>query len=238
MLAFGMRLSLAEILEPLRGYQADPEGSAGQLRDRAGGSLHAGPCIHLEPGYAIGLLLVACSAGDPATTKGSQLAKGNPGAYTLAMMVGLQIITVFLMPIILPPLVPGVHVDPFKVAKPLLLFLLAPLAVGLFIHARWSAVAARLWEPVDKFSSVAFVIVISCFLFLHSRAIINSWGSYAILSAGLFVAVSFAVGYFLGAPGQIRKSDLAIRPSRDIGSHCGRDHQFPDPAKDPGYGHH
>ena len=38
-------------------------------------------------------------------------------------------------------------------------------------------------------------------------------GSYAILTGCMLVAVSFVVGYFLGAPGQIRKSDLAIQTS-------------------------
>ena len=212
MLGFGMRLSLAEILAPLREIKPTLKAVLANFVIVPAAAFALARVFHLESAYAIGLLLVATSAGDPATTKGSQLARGNP-AYTLAMMVALQIMSVFLMPIILPPLVPGVHVDPLKIAKPLVLFLLAPLAIGLFVHARWSAVAAKLWEPIDKFSSVAFVVVISLYLGLHSRAIIDSWGSYAILSAGIFTAVSFVAGYFLGAPGQIRQSDLAIQTS-------------------------
>lgn len=212
MLGFGMRLSLAEILEPLREIKPTLKALLANFVIVPAAAYTLVRVFPLEAGYAIGLLLVATSAGDPATTKGSQLAKGNP-AYTLAMMVGLQIMTVLLMPIILPPLVPGVHVDPFKIATPLVLFLLAPLAIGLLIHARWSGVAAKLWKPVDRFSSVAFAVVISLYLGLHAGAIIDSWGSYAILTGCMLVAVSFVVGYFLGAPGQIRKSDLAIQTS-------------------------
>jgi BASS family bile acid:Na+ symporter len=101
----------------------------------------------------------------------------------------------------------------FKIAKPLVLFLLAPLAIGLLIHARWSRVAAKLWEPLDRFSSLAFIVVISLFIGLHFRTIIGTVGSYAMLTSGMLVAVGFFVGYFLGAPGQIRKSDLAIQTS-------------------------
>jgi BASS family bile acid:Na+ symporter len=129
------------------------------------------------------------------------------------MMVALQMITVVLMPIILPPLVPGLQVDPFKIAKPLLLVLLAPLAIGLLVHARWSGVAARLWEPLDRFSSLAFLVVISLFIGLHFRTIIDTVASYAMLTSGMLVAVGFVAGYVLGAPGQVRQSDLAIQTS-------------------------
>jgi predicted Na+-dependent transporter len=212
MLGFGMRLSLAEILEPLREIKPAMKALLTNFVIVPAAAYTLMRVFHLEAGYAIGLLLVATSAGDPATTKGSQLAKGNP-AYTLAMMVALQIMTVVLMPIILPPLLPGVHVNPFKIAKPLVLFLLAPLAIGLLIHARWSGVAAKLWKPLDRFSSLAFVVVISLFIGLHFRTIIGTVGSYAILTSGMLVAVGFFGGYFLGAPGQIRKSDLAIQTS-------------------------
>jgi BASS family bile acid:Na+ symporter len=212
MLGFGMRLSLAEIIEPLRKTKPTLKALLANFVIVPAAAYALLRVFHLEAGYAIGLLLVATSAGDPATTKGSQLAKGNP-AYTLAMMVALQVITVVLMPITLPLLVPGVHVDPFKIAKPLVLFLLAPLAIGLLIHARWSGAAGKLWKPVDRFSSVAFIVVISLFIALHFRTIIGTVGSYAILTSGMLVAVGLFAGYFLGAPGQIRKSDLAIQTS-------------------------
>jgi BASS family bile acid:Na+ symporter len=212
MLAFGMRLSLAEILEPLRDIKATLKALLANFVIVPAAAYTLLRVFHLEPAYAIGLLLVATSGGDPATTKGSQLAKGNP-AYTLAVMVALQIMTVLLMPIILPPLVPGVHVDPFKVAKPLVLFLLAPLAIGLLVHAQWSGVAAKLWKPLDRFSSLAFLVVISLFIGLNFRTAIDTVGSYAMLTSGMLVAVGFFAGYFLGAPGQIRKSDLAIQTS-------------------------
>jgi bile acid:Na+ symporter, BASS family len=212
MLGFGLRLSLAEILAPLREIKPTLKALLANFVIVPAAAYTLLRVFHLEPGYGIGLLLVATSAGDPATTKGSQLAKGNP-AYTVAMMVALQIVTVLLMPIMLPPLLPGVHVNPFKIAKPLVLFLLAPLAIGLLIHARWGGVAARLWKPVDQFSSVVFVVAMSLFLGLHTNAIIDSWGSYAILTSGMVVTVGFFAGYFLGAPGQIRKSDLAIQTS-------------------------
>lgn len=212
MLGFGMRLSLAEIISPLREIKPTLKALLANFVIVPAAAYALLRVFHLEGGYAIGLLLVATSAGDPATTKGSQLAKGNP-AYTLAMMVALQIMTVLLMPIILPPLLPGVHVDPLKIAKPLVLFLLAPLAIGLLIHARWSGVASKLWKPLDRFSSLAFIVVISLFIGLHFRTIIGTVGSYAMLTSAMLVAVGFFAGYFLGAPGQIRESDLAIQTS-------------------------
>jgi bile acid:Na+ symporter, BASS family len=212
MLGFGMRLSPAEIIKPLRETKPTLKALLANFVIVPAAAYALLRIFHLEAGYAIGLLLVGTSAGDPAVTKGSQLAKGNP-AYTLATMVALQIMTVLLMPIILPPLLPGVHVDPFKIAKPLVLFLLTPLAIGLLIHTRWSGVAAKLWKPIDRFSSLAFLVVISLYIGLHFRRIIDTVGSYAMLTSCMLVAVGFFVGYVFGAPGQIRKSDLALQTS-------------------------
>jgi BASS family bile acid:Na+ symporter len=78
MLGYGMRLSLTEILGPLREIKPTLKALLANFVIVPAAAFALLRLFHLEPGYAIGLLLVATSAGDPATTKGSQLAKGNP----------------------------------------------------------------------------------------------------------------------------------------------------------------
>jgi BASS family bile acid:Na+ symporter len=211
MFAFGMRLSPTEIIAPLRDVRHNLKVFVANfviVPALAYALLHV---LHIEGGLAIGLLLLATAGGDPAVTKFSALAKGDP-AYTLAVMMALQIVSIFFMPIGLPPLLPGVHVNPLDVAKPLVLFLLLPLVLGSLVRARWSGVAARLWKPFDTFSSFALVLVCALLFGLHFKAMISqSVLVYAALLA--FIWIGFFVGYLLGAPGQSRQTDLALNTS-------------------------
>src|SRR5512141_2161824 len=90
MLAFGMRLTPAEILAPLREIKPTLKALLANFVIVPATAYLLARVFHLEPAYVIGLLLVATSAGDPGTTKASMVAKGNP-AYTVAMMVALQV---------------------------------------------------------------------------------------------------------------------------------------------------
>jgi BASS family bile acid:Na+ symporter len=211
MFAFGMRLSPGEILAPLRHVRHNLMVFVANfviVPALAYALLHL---LHIEGQLAIGLLLLATAGGDPAVTKFSGLAKGDP-AYALAVMMALQIVSVFFMPIILPPLLPGVHVDPLKIAMPLVLFLLLPLVVGSLVRARWSGVAARLWKPFDTFSSFALVLVCALLFGLHFREMISQ-SVLVYASLLIFIWLGFFAGYFLGAPGQIRQTDLALNTS-------------------------
>jgi predicted Na+-dependent transporter len=211
MLAFGMRLSPAEIIAPLREVRHNLKVFLANfviVPALAYGLLRA---FHIEGQLAIGLLLLATAGGDPAVTKISALGKGDP-AYTLAVMMALQIMSIFFMPIVLPPLLRDAQVNPLAIAKPLVLFLLLPLVVGSLVRALWSGVAARLWKPFDVFSSFALILVCALFFSLHFHEMISqSVMVIAVLLA--FIWVAFFAGYLLGAPGQIRQSDLALNTS-------------------------
>lgn len=211
MLAFGMRLSPAEIIAPLRDVRHDLKVFLANFAIVPALAYALLRVFHFEGSPAIGLLLLATAGGDPAVTKVSAAAKGDP-AYTLAVMMALQIVSVFYMPIVLPPLLPGVQVDPIAVAKPLVLFLLLPLVLGSLVRARWSGVAARLWKPLDRFSTVALVLVIALFFGLHFNEMISQ-GVLVIAALFIFVWGAFFAGYVLGAPGQVRQSDLGLNTS-------------------------
>ena len=68
MFGFGMRLSLAEIIEPLREIKPTLKALLANFVIAPAAAYALVRVFHLEAGYAIGLLLVATSAGDPATT--------------------------------------------------------------------------------------------------------------------------------------------------------------------------
>jgi BASS family bile acid:Na+ symporter len=211
MLAFGMRLSPSEIIAPLRDGKHDVKIFLANFVMIPGFAYALLYVLHIQGGPAIAILLLASSAGDPAVTKVSALSKGDP-AYTLAAMMAVQIVTILYMPIVLPALLSGVHVNPLGVAKPLVLFLLLPLVLGSLVRARWTGFAARLWKPLDAFSSLAVVIAIVLFLVRYSKEMISQ-SALVIAALSAFVVFGLVVGYVLGAPGQVRRSDLALNVS-------------------------
>ena len=83
--------------------------------------------LWLDETFGVGLLLLGCAAGAPFLPKLAELAKGNL-AFAVGAMVLLMVVTVGYLPIVLPLLLPGVTVDPWNIARSLVLLMLLPLA--------------------------------------------------------------------------------------------------------------
>lgn len=209
MLALGMSLTLKEVIAPLRNVALSLKAFLANFVLVPIVAYVLVQSFHLEHGYALGLILLATAAGDPFVTKASQMAKGDP-AYTVALMVGLQVVTVFYMPLVLPFLLPGVKVDPVEIAKPLVVLMLVPLAIGFYIRARYERIARLLSGLLDKFSSVVIAVALSMLVVLYFNQIRGTWGQRVILSSLIFVWAAFAFGYLLGGPRQSSRSVLAL----------------------------
>ena len=209
MLALGMGLTIKEVTTPLRNVPLSVKAFLANFVLTPVVAYLLVRSVHLEHGYALGLILLATAGGDPFVTKASQLAKGDP-AYTVALMVALQVVTVFYMPIVLPLLLPGVKVEPLEIAKPLIVLMLIPLAIGFFVRARYESIARRLSGLLDKFSSVVIAVALSMLVVLYFDQILGTLGQRVIFSALVFVCTSFAFGYLLGGPRQVDRSVLAL----------------------------
>jgi len=161
---------------------------------------------HLERGLAIGLILVATAAGDAFMLKLSEIAKASM-AFTLGLLVLLNVASVIYMPIVVPLLLPGVTVDPISIAKSLVLLMLIPLVVGLCVRATFEKIARMLAGPLDRMSSVLIVVAGTLILFLNFDQILATWGSHAILCTLILSPASFSFGYFMvSSPPEIRSA--------------------------------
>ena len=106
--------------------------------------------LRLDEPFALGLLLLGLAAGAPFMPKIVGIAKGDL-ALSVGLMVLLMVGTTIFLPVALPLLVKGVQVNPWKIARFLVLLLLLPLIVGLFVKARAASLAARL-RPSSNWS--------------------------------------------------------------------------------------
>jgi predicted Na+-dependent transporter len=213
LLALGMRLSVQEILEPLRRRRLV---LLALVANFVLGPVFAylstqliSLVIPLEHGYVIGLMIIGSAAGSPMLPKWVKLAKGDLG-LGVALMVLLMGATIFYLPLVLPRLISGVDVEPWSVAQPLIMMILVPFIVGLLLKSRYPGVAAKLEPPLDRFSSVCLMVVIVAVVALHRESLISAVGEGAIGACLLFLALSMAASYLLGGPDVGTRRVLAL----------------------------
>ena len=127
--------------------------------------------------YATGLLLVGMASAGPLGIKAAQLARADL-PYAIALVVVLGPANAVAIPVwvalLLPP---GVQVPMGPVVRTLLLLVLAPLAVGMAIGARWPATAKRLagWAP--PLSTLGLVVVIALVLARSVGLVVEAFGA-------------------------------------------------------------
>ena len=153
--------------------------------------------ISLAEPLHIGLISLATAAGAPFLPKLVQVAKGDI-AFGVGLMALLMVVTIIYMPIVLPLLLPGVHVDPWAIAQSLILLMLIPLGIALFIRAQAPETAATYQPVMNKSSSLAILIVLVVGLGLNVSNMLSLIGTGGILALLLFIIATFAIGFVLG----------------------------------------
>jgi len=156
--------------------------------------------VPLDEPLKDGLLIMAIASGPPALPKLAQIVKGNV-AFSVGLMMLLMLGTIIYMPIALPLVIQGAQINSWDIAKPLLLLMLSPLAMGLFIKAKFAAIAPIIKPILFKLSNAGLLLGLVVRLIVHSNDIISLLKTGAILVCAVFIVFSFTVGYLLGGPG-------------------------------------
>src|SRR5256884_6372702 len=136
MLAMGAGLTASKISGPLRNARLVVLALLANFVLMPLGALALSKVLWLDEPFGFGLLLLGCAAGAPFLPKLAELAKGNL-AFAVGAMVLLMVVTVGYLPIVLPLLLPGVTVDPWKIARSLVLLMVVPLAAGLALKSHY-----------------------------------------------------------------------------------------------------
>lgn len=157
--------------------------------------------LPLDRPMEIGLIVAASAAGAPLLIKLAQIAGGDV-ALGATLLVLLLPITVVYMPIIVPLAVPSAVVSAGAIAKPLVLTMLLPLAIGLLVKALISRLAERLQPIMSKVANVALAVLLATTVLVNFQAVLDVFGTGAILVAFLVIGGAFGVGYLLGGPGR------------------------------------
>jgi predicted Na+-dependent transporter len=153
--------------------------------------------IPLDQSLQIGVILLATAAGAPFIPKLVQGAKGNL-AYAVGLMFLIMVVTIFYLPFILPVLLPNVEVNPWDIAKSLIVTMLIPLVIGMLIKSHSPDVADH-WAPVmQKISSLSILILLVVGLGLNVSNIIGFIGTRGIGAMVILILGALLIGLLFG----------------------------------------
>jgi bile acid:Na+ symporter, BASS family len=197
MSAMGASLTVSQISSPLRNVQFISLALLANFVLMPLIALTVAKVLRLDEPFAIGLLVLGCSAGAPISPKLSEIAEGNvPSA--VSMMVLMMVITVVFLPVALPMLLPGVTVDAWRIARSLVVLMLFPLAAGLILNAWYADFALRIKRVLDSISSATLIGMTALIVITNSDKIVDVFGTRGILAGFVFVALGFGIGWLLG----------------------------------------
>jgi bile acid:Na+ symporter, BASS family len=209
MLAMGLGLTVSQIITPLRNARLVVLSLLANFVLMPLAAVALAALLRLDQPLGVGLLLLGTAAGAPFLPKLAQIAKGNL-AFAVGLMVLLMVVTVGYLPLVLPVLLPGVSVNPAKIARSLFLLMLLPLAGALAVKARFAVAAARTKPVLDRVSNLSLILLVVLITAANINNVLAVFGTRGILAGLLFIAVGFGMGWLLGGPGMDTRRVLAL----------------------------
>jgi bile acid:Na+ symporter, BASS family len=229
MLAMGAGLTVPRIIEPLRNIRLVLLALLGNFVVMPLGAVALAKILRLDEPFGVGLLLLGCAAGAPFLPKLAELAKGNL-AFAVGIMVLLMVVTVGYLPIVLPLLLSGVSIDPWKIARSLVVLMLLPLAVGLALKAYYEGLAAQVKPILDWISNVSLILLVLLITAANIDKVLQVFGTFGILAGLLFIALGVVIGWLLGGPDADTKRVMALGTGqRNIAAALVASESFDDP---------
>jgi bile acid:Na+ symporter, BASS family len=209
MFSTGLSLTLRQILAPLRNVRLVITSIAANYILVPMIAIAVTRLIPLEEPLKIGLILFSMAAGAEAGPKLAGMAKGNV-AFSVGLLIAQLCITIIYIPVVISLLLPEVRIDTGKLIIKLVTGVCLPLASGLFLKARYEAIADRISPSMHRISTIFMMLMAAMLIFLNITEILKLANSGAIPAALIFIACSFLAGYLLGGPGQDNRRALGL----------------------------
>lgn len=178
----------------------------------------------LEPGLAVGLMLLAASPGGATANLYSHLSKGDV-ALNISLTAINSVLTLFTLPLIvnfsLDYFMDSGQYVPMQFKKVVEVFaiVLVPVAIGMFVKNKWTEFAAKMDKPV-KIASALILIIIIVSVTIREKQVLVNYLSVLGLPILLFNVLSIAIGYFIPRLANIEKRQ-SIAIGMEIGIHNG-----------------
>jgi predicted Na+-dependent transporter len=182
--------------------------------------------LDLSTQVTISFALLSLVAGAPFVAWMTSLGKGDVG-YAAALSLMLMLVTIAVMPLVLPGMLStldtDVTVSAWRLYWPMLLFIVVPLVVGLLVRARHpdaAKTAASYLGPL----SIAFLLVHVVLMFVTFWSdFTDEFGTGDMAFTLAFAIVPLLVGYLLCppyvlAPVKAADSNFGVKLASTIGT--------------------
>jgi len=209
MFGMGLGLRVSEIVAPLRNWRLVVLSLVANFVVMPFAALALASILRLDESMGIGLLLLGTAGGAPFLPKLAQISRGNL-AFAVGLMVLLMVTTVGYLPVVLPMLLPGVSVNPTRIARSLAVLMLLPLGGALAIKANRPGLAAKIKPILDKTSNLSLIVLMALLTLLNVRSVMAVFGTGGILAGVVFLAVGFSAGWALGGSRRDMRSVLGL----------------------------
>jgi BASS family bile acid:Na+ symporter len=163
--------------------------------------------VPLPEPYALGMIVLGMTPCAPFFPAMAEKAGGDL-AYVAAFMLLATLGTVIFMPLAMTLLVQEVKADAWTIAKPLVLYIIAPLTVGVAIRSRMGRVADRAHPVVKRVTIIDTLIMLALVLWIYGAELLRAVGTYAIGTQLLFYTIVAAASY--GSAFQLPHSQRSV----------------------------
>ena len=153
--------------------------------------------LPLSDGHAAGLMLVSLAPIAPFLPLAVAKARGDM-TFSAAYILFVTVATVVLMPLLAPMLIKGLVLNPWALAKPLIIWVLLPLIVGVAINFYRPQVATKIFPAVKKIGGLFLLICLVMTLWLYGEEMLDTVGSFAPGALVIFMIVMAIVPYKIG----------------------------------------
>ena len=149
-----------------------------------------------EP-YVVVLYLASLAPCAPFLQQMVTKCRGDLG-FAGALIPLVAIGTVVFMPLMAPFLIEGLAIDTWALAKPLLLTILLPLLIGAAVRHYADAGATRVFPAVKGIALLSTLLTIVWCLLIYGRGMVNTAGTFALLSMTIFMVGMGLITYRFG----------------------------------------
>lgn len=196
MLGAGLRLTLGALITPLRQQRLVLTALGLNFVFAPAFAWLLTRLIPLQHGHAVALLLLGGAAGAPFLPKLAESAHGDL-AFAVSLMALLTGGTILFMPLALPFLISGLRAEPWLIARPLLVFIVLPLVLGMVIRRLVKSLAELIAPALTAISNASLILLCLLLVTLNLGVLLGVVGSGAIIAAIVYVAGLFFVTFLL-----------------------------------------
>lgn len=119
-------------------------------------------------------------------------------------------VTIAYMPMMVPLALPETNVSAAAIARPLVLAMLLPLALGLLFRKRAPVWAQRLRPLLGTISTIALIMLVLTTVLRNLSGITGILRMSVILAALIVITGAFVIGYALGGPRECSREVLGL----------------------------